>query len=80
MTDGNTGAETYPDGPATDGPGRLTKVLGGGLAVALLATIGATGGWLLAGEDSSPPAPPDARASAPLQPSTAPARPPRPPA
>ncbi|MEV1143826.1 PASTA domain-containing protein [Micromonospora sp. NPDC049799] len=47
MTDGNT--EHGAGGDA--GPDRLTLMLGGGLAVALLAAIGATGGWLLAGAD-----------------------------
>ncbi|GAA2702423.1 hypothetical protein GCM10010429_07400 [Micromonospora olivasterospora] len=71
MTDGITGGETYPGEPATDGPGRLTKALGAGLAVALLATIGATGGWLLAGDEGTPPAPPDAGAGARVTPSEA---------
>ncbi|MGN9811963.1 PASTA domain-containing protein [Micromonospora sp. BQ11] len=51
MTDGNTvqGAD------GGTGPDRLTLMLGGGLAVALLAAIGATGGWLLAGADDEAP-------------------------
>ncbi|WP_229399010.1 PASTA domain-containing protein [Micromonospora okii] len=60
MTDGNTAV--YPGEPGAAGPGRGAKVLGGGLAAALLATIGAAGGWVLAGEDASPPVPPVAEA------------------
>lgn len=52
MTDG------YPDPGTTaagagddDRPDRMTLLLGGGLAVVLLAAVGATGGYLLAGED-----------------------------
>lgn len=74
MTDGNITGETYPGEPATDGPGRLVKVLGVGLAVALLATIGATGGWLLAGDEtrSARPLAGDLTASSPTAPSNAP--------
>ncbi|MFG2011058.1 PASTA domain-containing protein [Micromonospora sp. NPDC048868] len=53
MTDGDTGAR---DGA---GPDRSALLLRGGLAVVLLAAVGATGGWLLAGEDD-PSAPPPA--------------------
>ncbi|TDC59843.1 PASTA domain-containing protein [Micromonospora sp. KC207] len=55
MTDGNTGREAYPDEAGAPGSGRSAKMLGGGLAVALLAMIGAAGGWLLAGEDGASP-------------------------
>ena len=34
-------------------PGRASVLLGGGLAAVLLAAVGATGGWLLAGEDDA---------------------------
>ncbi|MFI0791969.1 PASTA domain-containing protein [Micromonospora rubida] len=54
MTDGNTARETHPGGPGGSGSGRMAKVLGGGLAVVLLAAVGATGGWLLADEDAPP--------------------------
>ncbi|RKN46392.1 PASTA domain-containing protein [Micromonospora endolithica] len=53
MTDGHTGHGSRGDG----GPNRLTLVLGGGLAFVLLAAIGATGGWMLAGADDSPVTP-----------------------
>lgn len=43
MTDGNTGVRT-DETRGDAGPARLTLVLGGGLALALLAAIGATGG------------------------------------
>ncbi|MFD2766227.1 PASTA domain-containing protein [Micromonospora eburnea] len=50
----------YPD-PGTgaeQGPNRTRLILGGGLAVVLLAVIGASGGWILAGEAEpiTPPA------------------------
>ena len=64
MTDGYPGREAVPgsaDGPA---PARSRLLLGGGLAVMLLAVIGASGGWLLAGENSAPPAPPVAAGTA----------------
>jgi hypothetical protein len=51
----------YPDrqpGVADDpGPDRTRLFLGGGLAVVLLAVIGASGGWILAG-DADPATPP----------------------
>ncbi|WP_320068389.1 PASTA domain-containing protein [Micromonospora sp. RTGN7] len=75
MTDGNTARETYPDEPGGDaGSGRRAKVLGGGLAVVLLVTAGAAGGWLLAGEDAPSSGPPvaDAVTMAPTTPSDAP--------
>ncbi|PZF98637.1 PASTA domain-containing protein [Micromonospora deserti] len=53
MTDADAGRKTR----AQAGPGRLTLVLGGGLTLVLLAAVGATGGWLLAGEDGRPAAP-----------------------
>ncbi|MET8264957.1 PASTA domain-containing protein [Micromonospora arida] len=50
MTDTNTGQRNAAGG----GAGRASVVLGGGLAAVLLAAVGATGGWLLAGEDDAP--------------------------
>ncbi|MEW2429877.1 PASTA domain-containing protein [Micromonospora sp. NPDC047644] len=47
MTDTNTGQRNAAGG----GAGRASVVLGGGLAAVLLAAVGATGGWLLAGEE-----------------------------
>ncbi|SCE71249.1 PASTA domain-containing protein [Micromonospora haikouensis] len=79
MTDGNTVGEAYPDEADATGSGRSAKLLGGGLAVALLALAGAAGGWLLAGEDDPSPglpaAQPDVSATAP--PSEAPSSPAR---
>ncbi|MCW3813776.1 PASTA domain-containing protein [Micromonospora sp. DR5-3] len=52
----------YPDGQpgaADPGPDRTRLVLGGGLAVVLLAVVGASGGWILAG-DADPSTPPAA--------------------
>ncbi|MFF3853002.1 PASTA domain-containing protein [Micromonospora sp. NPDC002575] len=79
MTDGNTAREAYPDEAGTPGTGRSAKVLGGGLAVALLALVGAAGGWLLAGEDDSPSGLPAAQpgVSATTPPSDAPSAPAR---
>ncbi|WP_406039377.1 PASTA domain-containing protein [Micromonospora sp. NBC_00898] len=51
MTDGYPERQTSP-GQADPGPDRARLLLGGGLAVALLAVIGASGGWILAGGDS----------------------------
>ncbi|MFE9689900.1 PASTA domain-containing protein [Micromonospora sp. NPDC005806] len=53
------------DGP---GPDRTRLLLGGGLAVVLLSVIGASGGWLLAGEPDNP-VPPAAAVSTPPGPS-----------
>ncbi|MCG5439480.1 PASTA domain-containing protein [Micromonospora foliorum] len=50
MTDTNTGQQSAAGG----GAGRTSVVLGGGLVAVLLAAVGATGGWLLAGEDDAP--------------------------
>lgn len=58
MTDGDAGARDDA------GTGRSTVLLRGGVAVVLLAAVGATGGWILAGEDG-PPARPPAAASLP---------------
>ncbi|MFC4019554.1 PASTA domain-containing protein [Micromonospora sp. GCM10011542] len=58
MTDGNTDRQG-----SDSGTGRATVVLGGGLAAVLLAAIGATGGWLLAGGDDVPAGTPVASAS-----------------
>ncbi|MFC8847035.1 MULTISPECIES: PASTA domain-containing protein [unclassified Micromonospora] len=65
MTDGNTAREAYPDEADATGSGRSAKVLGGGLAVALLAMAGAAGGWLLAGEDEPSPGLPAAQPGVP---------------
>ncbi|MEV0004200.1 PASTA domain-containing protein [Micromonospora sp. NPDC050980] len=54
------------------GPGRTKLLLGGGLAVVLLAVIGAGGGWVLAGEPDRPAASPGA-APPPPAPSSRPA-------
>ncbi|PWR06268.1 penicillin-binding protein [Micromonospora sicca] len=59
MTDGYPERQTAP-GPADQGPDRVRLLLGGGLAVALLAVIGASGGWLIAGGDPGPAGPPAA--------------------
>ncbi|MFF3869443.1 PASTA domain-containing protein [Micromonospora sp. NPDC001898] len=73
MTDGNNARETYSDEPGGSGSGRMARVLGGGLAVALLAAVGAAGGWLLAGEDAPPSGPnADAGATSPATPSETP--------
>ncbi|MGR6316427.1 PASTA domain-containing protein [Micromonospora soli] len=51
----------FPDGRPglhdDPGPDRTRLLLGGGLAVVLLAVIGASGGWLLAGEPDAPGSP-----------------------
>ena len=78
MTDGNAGPGTGPD--------RLTLVLGGGLATVLLATVGATAGWVLAGSDddrtdpvaTGSPSPTASVTSGPVLQTTAPATPSRP--
>ncbi|WP_319460627.1 PASTA domain-containing protein [Micromonospora sp. RTP1Z1] len=54
MTDGYPDRQASP-GRDDPGPDRTRLLLGGGLAVALLAVIGASGGWLLAGGRSDPP-------------------------
>lgn len=59
----------YPDRPNDDpGPGRTRMLLGGGLAVFLLAVIGGSVGWLLAGrpDGSASPGP---GVSTPVEPS-----------
>ncbi|MFJ8581416.1 PASTA domain-containing protein [Micromonospora sp. NPDC093277] len=62
----------YPDPGTGDepGPDRTKLLLGGGLAVVLLAVIGASGGWILAG-DVERITPPDAGATSPVPPSDA---------
>lgn len=52
------------------GPDRTRRLLGGGLAVVLLAVIGASGGWLLAGEPD-PTDRPVAAVTTPAAPTTA---------
>ncbi|MGW5673103.1 PASTA domain-containing protein [Micromonospora sp. NPDC003776] len=53
MTD--NGQPERPAGVRDDqGPGRSRLLLGGGLAVLLLAVIGASGGWMLAGDPDRP--------------------------
>lgn len=54
VTDTNTGRQDAAGGRDGGGAGRASVVLGGGLAAVLLVAIGATGGWLLAGEDDAP--------------------------
>ncbi|MFI5928843.1 PASTA domain-containing protein [Micromonospora sp. NPDC051543] len=63
MTDANTGRQESSGG-RDGGDGRRAGVLlGGGLVAVLLAVVGATGGWLLAGEDDESPATPQAVAT-----------------
>ncbi|MEU6072488.1 PASTA domain-containing protein [Micromonospora sp. NPDC047074] len=61
--------DEYPDeGTGTwddAGPNRPNMLLRGGLAVVLLAAVGATGGWLLAGEDDTPVPPSSAALDSP---------------
>lgn len=54
MTDGSTERQSSSGLPDDPGPDRLRLLLGGGLAVALLAVLGASGGWLLAGGQPAP--------------------------
>ncbi|MFI7025307.1 PASTA domain-containing protein [Micromonospora sp. NPDC049900] len=51
MTDGSTDRDEVRSGA---GPDRAKVVIGGGLAAVLLAVIGATGGWVLAGDQKPP--------------------------
>ncbi|MGB2571373.1 PASTA domain-containing protein [Micromonospora citrea] len=53
MSDGHT----LSDGAAPGRPGRASPVLGGALALVLLASVGATVGWLLADPGESPTVP-----------------------
>ncbi|MBM7491701.1 hypothetical protein JOD64_002923 [Micromonospora luteifusca] len=79
MTDTNMGQQDAVGGWDGGGPGRANVLLGGGLVAVLLAAIGATGGWLLAGDGDNPSGdplavattagPPTGRATAP-RPST----------
>ncbi|MET7706233.1 PASTA domain-containing protein [Micromonospora sp. NPDC005413] len=64
MTDANTGQRDSTGGRDGGGAGRASVLLGGGLVAVLLAAVGATGGWLLAGEDDTPSADPLAVATA----------------
>ncbi|MGI5524726.1 PASTA domain-containing protein [Micromonospora sp. CA-259024] len=64
MTDANTGRQDSVGGRDGGGAGRASVLLGGGLVAVLLAAVGATGGWLLAGEDDTPPGDPLAVATA----------------
>ncbi|MBM0235698.1 PASTA domain-containing protein [Micromonospora sp. STR1_7] len=57
MTDANTGRQDSADGRGEGGASRATVLLGGGLVAVLLAAVGATGGWLLAGGDNPPDEP-----------------------
>ncbi|WFF02203.1 PASTA domain-containing protein [Micromonospora sp. WMMD964] len=50
MTDTNMGRQDAVGGQGGAGAGRAGVLLGGGLAAVLLAAVGATGGWLLAGD------------------------------
>ncbi|MEV6811478.1 PASTA domain-containing protein [Micromonospora sp. NPDC051296] len=60
MTDGTTDRETGRD---DTGPDRVTLMVGGGIAAALLAVIGAAGGWVLAGDEKPPVTPAEATGS-----------------
>jgi hypothetical protein len=51
MTDGNTGGRPGRDDTGSD---RTRLIIGGGAAAVLLAIIGATGGWVLAGDQVKP--------------------------
>ncbi|MEU8286182.1 PASTA domain-containing protein [Micromonospora sp. NPDC048905] len=53
-----TDTSTNPQDAAGGGASRASMWLGGGLAVVLLAAIGATGGWLLAGDGEKSPGDP----------------------
>ncbi|MGC4808393.1 PASTA domain-containing protein [Micromonospora sp. DT233] len=65
MTDEDSAGRTYAEEPGRDaGAGRRSRLIGGGLALALLAVVGTVGGWLLAGREGSPPPPPSAASSA----------------
>ncbi|MGW4151753.1 PASTA domain-containing protein [Micromonospora chersina] len=74
--------EGYPDrqpGAGDErGPDRTRLLLGGGLAAVLLAVIGASGGWVLAGAPDQPTAPPAAAATIPSVEASTPAAPPSP--
>ncbi|MEV0809309.1 PASTA domain-containing protein [Micromonospora sp. NPDC050200] len=60
MSDGHTLLDT----PAPGRPNRAPLLIGGGLAFVLLATVGATAGWVLAGlGETSPTDPPAATAA-----------------
>ncbi|WNM41885.1 PASTA domain-containing protein [Micromonospora halotolerans] len=69
--------EGYPDGQpgvrAESTRDRTRLLLGGGLAMVLLAVIGASGGWILAGEPDGPTPPPAAGPTAPTVDATTPA-------
>ncbi|MFF4877321.1 PASTA domain-containing protein [Micromonospora sp. NPDC000668] len=64
MTDANTGRQDSAGDRDDGGPGRTSVLLGGGLVAVLLAAVGATGGWLLAGGDDGSPSDPLAVATA----------------
>ncbi|WP_433284121.1 PASTA domain-containing protein [Micromonospora sp. CA-244673] len=75
--------EGYPDRQpgvrAEPGRDRTRLLLGGGLATVLLAVIGASGGWVLAGEPDAPTPPPAAGPTTPAVDTTTPtAAPPSP--
>lgn len=55
MTDGNATWQTAP-GEQPDRPRRATLVAGAAVAVVVLASVGAIGGWLLAGGGGTDPA------------------------
>ncbi|MGK5737651.1 PASTA domain-containing protein [Micromonospora sp. URMC 103] len=76
MTDGNASGTLPPGGEG--GSGRLPLVLGGGLVAVLLAAIGATVGWRLAGEGDVPEDRPLAAPSATGGPSASPSHRPTP--
>ncbi len=74
MTDGIATQAPAPDGQPGR-PSRLVMVLGAGAAVALLAAVGAVGGWVLAGDSDhvgDPQAGSTAGSSTPAQPTSTP--------
>ncbi|MFD6567558.1 PASTA domain-containing protein [Micromonospora profundi] len=68
MTDADTGRQDSTGSQGGGGGGRASVLLAGGLVAVLLAAVGATGGWLLAGEGDASQADRQAAASAPPTP------------
>ncbi|MET7875559.1 PASTA domain-containing protein [Micromonospora profundi] len=63
MTDADTGRQDSTGSRGGGGGGRASVLLGGGLVAVLLVAVGATGGWLLAGEGDASQADRQAAAS-----------------